>query len=201
MLIVCTCIKNVMGILFGPLAFFLFRRLMLSLTLESEMLIFLIEVNGNGPFSRMLFLSSLVNMDASCSFNMFAFFLWCFCYLPFSFTVCPLLCIITCSCYDHVMIVIHINILYSLKAVDCLLFLPCFKTCLYINSLFPCVSFALSSLSSAVQSLFLHCLFGNPCVHSWRVGNELTWSCRNSLVLTQVYHGVINLWLLECCNL
>lgn len=66
MLIVCTCIKNVMGILFGPLAFFLFRRLMLSLTLESEMLIFLIEVNGNGPFSRMLFLSSLVNMDASC---------------------------------------------------------------------------------------------------------------------------------------
>lgn len=73
MLIVCTCIKNVMGILFGPLAFFLFRRLMLSLTLESEMLIYLIEVNGNGPFSRMLFLSSLVNMDASCSFNMFAF--------------------------------------------------------------------------------------------------------------------------------
>lgn len=37
------------------------------------MLIFLIEVSGNGPFSRMLFLSSLVNMDASCSFNMFAF--------------------------------------------------------------------------------------------------------------------------------
>lgn len=66
MLIVCTCIKNVMDILFGPLAFFLFRRLMLSLTLESEMLIFLIEVSGNGPFSRMLFLSSLVNMDASC---------------------------------------------------------------------------------------------------------------------------------------
>lgn len=132
MLIVCTCIKNVMGILFGPLAFFLFRRLMLSLTLESEMLIFLIEVSGNGPFSRMLFLSSLVNMDASC-YLICLLFLWCFCYLPFSFTVCPLLCIITCSCYDHVMIVIHINILYSLKAVDCLLFLPCFKTCLYIR--------------------------------------------------------------------
>lgn len=111
-------------------------------------------------------------------------------YLPFSFTVCPLLCIITCSCYDHVMIVIHINILYSLKAVDCLLFFSMFQN-LFVHSLFPCVSFALSSLSSAVQSLFLHCIFGNPCVRSWRVGNELTWSCRNSLVLTQVYHGVI----------
>lgn len=71
---------------------------------------------------------------------------------------------------------------------------------LFVHSLFPCVSFALSSLSSAVQSLFLHCIFGNPCVRSWRVGNELTWSCRNSLVLTQVYHGVIIIsapWMLQ----
>lgn len=73
MLIVCTCIKNVMDILFGPLAFFLFRRLMLSLTLESEMLIFLIGVSGNGPFSRMLFLSILGKYGCKLLFNMFAF--------------------------------------------------------------------------------------------------------------------------------
>lgn len=73
MLIVCTCIKNVMGILSGPLAFFLFRRLMLSLTLESEMLIFLIEVSGNGPFFQDVVFVLLGKYGCKLLFNMFAF--------------------------------------------------------------------------------------------------------------------------------
>lgn len=74
MLIVCICMKNVMGILFGLFVFFLFRRLMFFFILEFEMLIFFIGVSGNGFFFRMLFLFYLVNMDVSCLFNMFVFF-------------------------------------------------------------------------------------------------------------------------------